>query len=183
MEAWDPAISAFVERLRALDDSAWRELYDQNYRKMYNFAYVRSGDPDLAEDVASEVFAAAVKGIGHFRYTGAPLNAWLYRIARSVTADSLKRRRTKPTVPIEDVEVIEEAWSPAADDRRDLTEAISKLKREHQEVLALVFQEGMSPSEAAQVMGKRAGTVRVLQHRALAALRRQMESPRSGKQR
>jgi RNA polymerase sigma-70 factor (ECF subfamily) len=183
LEAWNPSVSAFVERLRALDDAAWREFYDQSYRKMYNYAYVRCGDPEMAEDVASDVFAAAVKGISHFRYTGAPLNAWLYRIARSVTADHLKRRRSRPTVAIDDVEVVEDSWSPAADDRRDLSDAISRLKPEHQEVLHLVFQEGMTPSEAAEVMRKRPGTVRVLQHRALAALRRQLEEPKPGRKR
>jgi RNA polymerase sigma-70 factor, ECF subfamily len=179
LEAWDSSVAAFVERLRKLEDAAWRELYDLYYRKMYNFAYVRTGDPDLAEDVASEVFAAAVKGIRSFRYTGAPLNAWLYRIARSLTADQLKRRKKKPTVSIDDVDALEESWSPAIDDKRDLAAAMSKLKPEHQEVLVLVFQEGMSTAEVADVMHKRPGTVRVLQHRALAALRRQLQSPRT----
>jgi RNA polymerase sigma-70 factor (ECF subfamily) len=181
LEALNPSVAAFVERLRNLDDGAWRELYDGHYRKMYNFAYVRTGEPELAEDVASEVFAAAVKGIRTFRYTGAPLEAWLYRIARSVTADQLKRRRKKPTVPIDNVEALEESWSPAVDDKRDLVEAMSRLSAEHQEVLVLVFQEGMSSAEAGEVLGKKPGTIRVLQHRALAALRRAMQSPRESK--
>jgi RNA polymerase sigma-70 factor (ECF subfamily) len=175
--AFNPSTAAFVERLRAFDEGAWRQLYDEHYRKMYNFAYVRTGEPELAEDVASEVFAAAVKGIRNFRYTGAPLEAWLYRIARSVTADAIKRRRKKPTVPLEDTEVLEESWSPAVDDRRDLLAAISRLSREQQEVLMLVFQEGMTAAEAGDVLGKKPGTVRVLQHRALAALRRAMQEP------
>jgi RNA polymerase sigma-70 factor (ECF subfamily) len=173
-ESWSASAAAFVDRLKQLDDAAWQEFFNLHFRKMYNFAFVRTGDPELAEDVASDVFAAAVKGIGAFRYTGAPLNAWLYRIARSLTADQLKRRRKKPTVPIDDVELAGDNWSPVLDDKRDLARAISKLKPAHQEVLVLIFQEGMSTAEVAQVMHKKAGAVRVLQHRALIALRREM---------
>jgi len=58
---------------------------------------------------------------------------------------------------------------------------MAKLNREHQEVLTLRFLNDCSVSETAKAMGKNEGAVRVLQHRALAALRRQLKRPEGGR--
>ncbi len=82
-----------IEALRALYDAAWQGLYGEYFGRMRNFAYARTSDVTLAEDIAAEVFAAAVRGIGSYRETGAPIGAWLYRIARNITADQVEHRR------------------------------------------------------------------------------------------
>src|SRR5580765_8311379 len=106
-----------VERLRDLEPAAWQGLFDTYYRKMYSFAFVRTGDIQAAEDIAAEVFEAAAKGIRKYQVTGAPIGAWLYRIARNLTADHLEGRRRKPAVPIEDVELESPNWSAQLDER------------------------------------------------------------------
>ena len=58
-----PAVDYEVDRLKALDAAAWQDLFERHFKKMYAFAYARTGDPQAAEDIASEVFAAAAKGI------------------------------------------------------------------------------------------------------------------------
>jgi RNA polymerase sigma-70 factor (ECF subfamily) len=163
-----------VADLIALDGAAWQALFDAYYRKMYNFAYVRTGDSHLAEEVASEVFAAAVRGISRYRDTGAPIGAWLYRIARNITADYLDRRRRRPLVPLEGVQVELDSWTPGVEDAADLARGIARLTVEQQEVIALRFFTDCSLQEAAAALGKSVGAVKLLQHRALAALRKRM---------
>jgi len=169
-----------VERLRELDPGAWQQLFDTYYRKMYSFAFVRTGDIQAAEDIAAEVFEAAAKGIRKYRVTGAPIGSWLYRIARNLTADHLEGRRRKSALPIDDIELESPNWSAQLDERSDLLKGMSHLNHEHQEVLTLRFFNDCSVSETAKAMGKNEGAVRVLQHRALAALRRQLKRPEGG---
>jgi len=163
-----------IELLIALDADAWQSLYQRYFRKMYSYAFVRTGDADLAEEIAAEVFAAAIKGIRRYRPTGAPLAAWLYRIARNLTADQLERRRKYPSAPLETMVAEVASGATQIEDRADLARAIAGLTREQQEIIALRFFADCSVSEAAEALGKTTGTVKSLQHRALATLRRQM---------
>ena len=173
-----------IARLKNLDPDAWQDFFNEFYKKMYSFAYVRTGDVEAAEDIAAEVFAAAARGIDRYRPTGAPIGAWLYRIARNITADHLERRRRKPSVSIEGAEIDIESpnWSGQLDERSDLLKSIAGLNDEHQEVLVLRFFHDCSVSETAKAMGKNEGAVRVLQHRAILALRRRLApSSREGR--
>jgi RNA polymerase sigma-70 factor (ECF subfamily) len=165
-----------IERLLALDALAWEQLYDQYFRGLRNFAYARTGSLEAAEDIASEVFAAAVKGIRTYRHRGAPIGAWLYRIARNLTADQVDRRRRRPQVPLEETR---EPEAPAGsllqvEERDDLLRGMARLTREQQELIALRFFSDCSLEDTARAMSKSIGAVKVLQHRALASLRRQM---------
>jgi RNA polymerase sigma-70 factor (ECF subfamily) len=166
--------AGLVPRLVALEPIAWQELFDLYFRKLYRFAYARTGDPDAAEEIASETMAAAAQGIGRYRDTGAPIGAWLYRITRNITADHLERRRRRPQASLEAVEVESPSWAPGVEDSTDIARGLAKLTREQQEVIALRFYNDCSLAEAAEAMGKSVNAVKVLQHRALAALKRQL---------
>lgn len=177
----EPAqVTSPIAALVALDPDAWNQLFEQYYRKMYNFAYVRTGDVNAAEEIASEVFAAAARGISRYRDTGAPIGAWLYRIARNLTADHIDQRRRRPAVSLEATQLDIETASPDIDAATDLARSVALLTREQQEVIALRFFNDCSLQEAAAALGKSIGAVKLLQHRALAALRRQLtpEGPR-----
>ena len=57
---------------------------------------------------------------------------------------------------------------------RELRAAILRLTPDQREALILRYAGGLSADEAAQVMGRRAGTIRGLTFRAIEALRRQL---------
>jgi RNA polymerase sigma-70 factor (ECF subfamily) len=58
---------------------------------------------------------------------------------------------------------------------QEIRQALGRLRDDYQEVLVLRFLNDMSPNETAQVMKRSTGAVRVLQHRAIVALRKTME--------
>ncbi|RPJ38579.1 MAG: sigma-70 family RNA polymerase sigma factor, partial [Chloroflexi bacterium] len=68
----------------------------------------------------------------------------------------------------------EEAVDVRIEDR-NLRETIAKLREDYRNVLIFRFLSGLSPEETAQVMQRSVGAVRVLQHRALSALKDLME--------
>jgi RNA polymerase sigma-70 factor (ECF subfamily) len=170
-----PQASEPIAALIALEPQAWNDLFERYFREMYSFAYVRTGDTHLAEEIASEVFAAAARGISRYRDTGAPIGAWLYRIARNITADHVDRRARRPQVSLDAVELETESMARGIENATDLARSVAQLTPEQQEVIALRFYNDCSLQEAAAALGKSVGAVKLLQHRALAALRRQLD--------
>ena len=167
-----PETAEPLAALAAHEPAAWQALFEHYYEKMYRFAYVRTGDAGAAEEIASEVFVAAAAGIGRYRDTGAPFAAWLYRIARNQTVDYLERRRRRPVVNLDAVDVPAGAWDVAVEDAADIAAALQALTAEQQEVLVLRFFSDCSLEETANAMGKKVNAIKVLQHRALAAMKR-----------
>ena len=164
-----------IAALIALEPRAWQDLFERYYRKMYSFAYVRTGDVHISEEIAAEVFAAAARGIARYRDTGAPIGAWLYRIARNITADHVDRRAKRPTVSIDAVLLETEGMAARVENAADLAQGVARLTKEQQEVIVLRFYNDCSLQETAATIGKSVGAVKLLQHRALAALRRQLD--------
>ena len=149
----------------------WRDLHPRLV------AYYRVAAPSEADDIASDVWIEIARGIGRFRGDADAFRRWAFTIARRRLIDHQRRahrRRTDPT-PVETL-----AEVPAPDDPEALvvealtTETAVALVRglppDQADAVLLRVVAGLSAEDAAQVMGKRAGAVRVLQHRGLRRL-------------
>ena len=87
-----PDERSLVERAKT-DPGAFGELYDRYFHQMYRFVFSRMRDQTAAEDVTSEVFIKALKGIPRYQDTGRPFVAWLYQIAVNTVADRYRSSR------------------------------------------------------------------------------------------
>lgn len=167
-----------VLEAQAYSDRAWALIFDQHYPKMLNYCYLRTGNRTIAEDLASEVFLEALRGIRRYRYRGVPFSAWLYRIAHNLTVDYLRRNARQPAASLDETD--EHLGLPSNDEtgqanlRQDLLAALRKLTADQQQVILLRFFHDLSHEETAAIMGRHPGAVRVLQSRALSSLRRVM---------
>ena len=165
--------------LASLEPGAWRQLFHEHHQRIYNYAYLRTGNTADAEDIAANVFVEAVKGINRFQYRGAPVAAWLFRIAHNETVDHLKRRRRTATTSLENPEAADELQARdeigQTEDWRDVREAMGTLKQEYRDVLMLRLVEGQNVAETAALLGKTEGAVKVMQMRALRALRTRLD--------
>lgn len=74
---------------------AFGTSYARHERAVVAWLERRTGDPELAADLAAEAFAAALLGARRYRPGEAPASAWLYGITRHVLARSLRRRRVE----------------------------------------------------------------------------------------
>lgn len=104
--------------------------------------------------------------------------AWLYRTAHNIVVDHYRRRQHRDHLPLFDGIVDGEtdlAYTAEMHMAVDaVREALTQLTPDQHQVIALKFLTGLSNSEVAEVMEKPVGAVKSLQHRALAALRRQL---------
>lgn len=168
-----------VRHLKLREEAAWSRLYDLYYPSLYRYAFARLRSREEAEDVAAQVFLEALRGIDRFTYRGKPLLAWLYRIARNLTADTQRRELRRGPWAGRQAEAEEHA--PAADaslEVMELLEAIARLTIDQQEVVILRFFMALPARETAQILGKNETAVYALQVRAINALRR-MIAPRA----
>ena len=157
------------------DADAFGDLYEHYLARIYRYVFYRVNDVAEAEDLTETVFLKAWEVLSDYRIRRVPFDAWLYRIAHNAIID--RYRTHKETLPLEGrLEIDDVASGPENRlDRREtietLAQAVSQLSPIQQQVLTLRFISGLSHAETALVLDKSEEAVRVLQHRALSALR------------
>lgn len=186
-----------LDRDRPLVEAALREpaRFDALYRKylaqVYSYAYYELGHHHDAEDATERTFMLALSALPRFEERARPADGegastfrvWLFQIARNVVANVRRARRRQPEAPLEaaidlagphDIEArvtrraeADEAWA-----------AVTRLPDDRRRALVLRFVDEMSTAEIAGVLGRSEGAVRVLIHRGLRAVARDL-GPRS----
>lgn len=152
-----------VRQIAAGDDDALRELYAAHGQRLYAYAARVTGDPVVAEDVVQESLVAVWKSAGRFRGEGRVL-AWLLSIVHHKALNAI--RIQSPVTLDEQVDRLADT-SPSPDERialneqrRQLRASLGRLSLEHRTVLELVFYQGLSLSEAAQICDCPVGTIK-----------------------
>jgi RNA polymerase sigma-70 factor (ECF subfamily) len=179
-----------VEAARA-DPRHFEALYRKYVAQIYSFALYELRDQHAAEDATATVFMRALAGLPRFRERAeAPASSfrvWLFQIARHTLANTRRRARRQPESPIElalDVAASDDV--PATVTRReDLRRAwagVERLPDDRRRAVVLRLVHEMSTSEIAQVLGRSEGAVRVLVHRALRAVARDLNQAAADKQ-
>jgi RNA polymerase sigma-70 factor (ECF subfamily) len=170
-----------VARASAGDSEAFSFLYERNVSRIYNYIYYRIGSDADAEDITSRVFYRAFGHINTYVDKGVPFSAWLYRIAHNLIANWHRDTHRRKEVPLEDqIELPVKADHPEramekTQEVEQLLQGIRRLSPDRQQLLILKFVEDLSNAEIADIMGKSEGAIKSLYHRALIALRVEME--------
>ncbi|MGC5584247.1 sigma-70 family RNA polymerase sigma factor [Ornithinimicrobium sp. W1665] len=177
---------SLTTRAREGDAEAREELLAHVHRLAHRYARARLGTypaaSELSADVAQEVCMAVLTALPAYDERGVPFEAFVYRIAAHKVADAQRAQARGPVT----ADVQGPAWPQgrvssaeddvvAADEASRLRDVLSTLSQKHQEVLILRVAVGLTARETADVLGSTPGAVRVLQHRALAALRDRWE--------
>jgi RNA polymerase sigma-70 factor, ECF subfamily len=160
------------------DPAAFGELYERYVKQIYAYLYTNLGNQADAEDLTTQVFLAAWRGLSRYNERGA-FKSWLFRIARNQVIDH--HRKKKVVSPLED-ELVETGndWDQIkdleqAEDLRRLAVMVKKLSPEQVEYLRLRFVGHLSYAQIGQVVGKREDAVRMAITRLLAHLRKEWE--------
>jgi RNA polymerase sigma-70 factor (TIGR02952 family) len=167
-----------VARAQDGDAEAFGLIYDRYVRLVFRSVFYRVGDRTVAEDLTSETFVRALRRIDTLHYQGRDVGAWLVTIAANLLRDHVKSSRYRLEVTTGDPAVVdrptdgpEEAVVQRLVDE-ELLSCIRRLGGEQQECISLRLLHGLSVAETAEVMGKQAGAIRALQHRAVRRLAR-----------
>jgi RNA polymerase sigma-70 factor (ECF subfamily) len=165
------------------DPTAFDGLYLLFADRVFRYLLARIGDPDLAEDITSQVFLRLMEKVTIFRIgpqdNVAIFSAWLYRLAHNKMVDVLRSHKRTQEFPLEyAAHVISGHTMDVVEDRLDfqrVLDTLHVLNDQQREVIVLRFVEELSIAETAQIMQKSEGAVKALQHRALETLRRHLQ--------
>jgi RNA polymerase sigma-70 factor (ECF subfamily) len=159
------------------DREAFGELYLLYQKPIFRFVRYLVNDPHEADDLTSETFLRAWNAIDRFEDRDVSIDAWLLKIARNVAMRHLNVRNKRQHVDVEDV-VIEanpryspERLAEGSMEKDAVRRAILMLPNMQRHVIVLRFLEHRDYTEVEAILGKSAGAIRVLQHRALKALK------------
>ena len=171
---------ALVARLRAGDETAYREVVDAYRDRLLTVISRVAGAGADAEDLAQEAFLKAFAAIGRFDGRSA-LFTWLYRIAINTARDWHDHRRRRPTVPLEGadgplVDPVADDAGPehaaiAREERAAVRRALARLPEPFRTTLVLREMEGLSYEEIAETLEVSIGTVESRIFRARSKLR------------
>jgi RNA polymerase sigma-70 factor (TIGR02952 family) len=165
-----------VRQAQEGDAEAFGRLYDRYVTIVHRYAYHRVGDRATAEDVTSETFVRALRRIDSLSFQGRDVGAWLVTIARNIILDHVKSSRYRLEVTTADMRDADRATDGPEDavvqhlTNRELLACVQQLGSEQQECIVLRFIHGLSVSETAEIMGKKDGAIKALQHRAVRRL-------------
>ncbi len=177
-------IQTLVEQARGGDSRAVGGLYDAFAPRIYRFFRFRVATDDAAQDLMQKVFLKMVEQLPKYESRGVPFAAWLFRVARNTWID--EGRAHHATLSLDDLvgepadAGAPEALTQSTLDGERVRRAVAALPPDQREVIACRFFAGLTPRETAVLMGRNEGSVRVLQHRALAGLRRQLPDLNAG---
>jgi len=174
----DAAIERLVTDAQRGDAWAFGMIFDHYHEPIYRFIASRVNRPSDAEDLTQHVFVKALEALPRYESRGIPFGGWLFRLARNAVIDHVRTRHDHAELDsITDWTHGDAGPDEIAVVRQELDAvgaALAGLTDEQRETIALRFFAGLSAREAAEAMGKQEGTVRGLQFRAIAALRRQL---------
>lgn len=159
---------ALVREAQRGSEDALEELFRRHWRPAHRAAYLVTGDPIAAEDIAQEAFLAGVRALDRFDRRR-PFGPWLHRITvnRAIDFSRARALRAERSLP-PDAEDI----APEAREISDhLLAALRRLGPEHRAVVVLRYVLEYSPGEIARILELPRGTVNSRLRRALDHLR------------
>ena len=176
-----------VEAAQA-DPARFEALYRKYLAQVYSYAFYELRDHHEAEDVTERTFLAALTNLHRFEERARPADGegastfrvWLFRIARNAVAERRRGRRRHPEAQLEGAAFVAapvdlEADAVLRDDAAAAWRAVGRLEGDRRRAVILRFVDEMSTAEIAGVLDRSEGAVRVLIHRALRTVARDLD--------
>ncbi len=172
----EQAKSIATTRREAVGGAAVQEfqtLYQENLGLIYRYVYSKVGNREEAEDLTSQIFIKAVRGVDQERGIQS-IQKWLFQVARTTIADYWRAYYRISTNSLE--ELLEAGWEGPADEEpaaatnqpaERVKRILQALPQHYREVLTCRFLLNLSIKETALSMGLTEANVKVLQFRAL----------------
>lgn len=165
------------------DPNAFGEIYERTIQAVFRYCMIlTSGDEDMSWDLCSETYMKALKALPLYKDKGYQYTSYLYRIARNLYIDELRKKKKEREqikyIVDEDGEIagndedipdsilmMEEEDIERAAFLRKIKELITTLKPLEQELLHMRFEENMKYNDIAQILDIPLSSVKVKFHR------------------
>ncbi|MEQ8168168.1 MAG: RNA polymerase sigma factor [Candidatus Eremiobacterota bacterium] len=152
-----------IEAVARGEEFALEILFEHHYSSLWKYILVILKNPDDAKEVINETFFRAFRQIRHFRKEGT-FSAWLFRIARNLSLDYLKKRNFNHEL---------QTCNYVTDDplKERILEELEYIKQEYRDIIMLKDISGYTMQEISQIMCITVSAAKTLHHRAIKQLR------------
>ena len=156
--------AALIGRIAAGDKLAMRALFARHHVRVFRFVTRLVRDPQLAEDVVSEVFLEVWRHAAAFEARSAA-STWLLSIARFKALSSLRRRGEAQLDEVTAAAIPDSADDPEVTVRKKergeiLRDCLTRLSPDHREIVDLVYYQGLAIGQVAAIVGIPENTVK-----------------------
>ena len=169
------AEEALVLSAKTGDSNALSALLETFFPKLVRYGSINLGNPTEAEDFAADVMVSVLESIDRYRFSGAPLSAWVFRIGRNRLIDMSRRNKRVRTCAL--------GWDPVAEggtyDKVErhlagavIRKAVDSLPEEQRAVILLRYFADCDTATTARLLGRTEASIKSLRVRALRSLRR-----------
>ncbi len=145
------------------DEAAMQQLYSCYRPRLRRYLWYRlDHDPERVDDVLQETFLSIWRFAGSFRGASS-VTVWIFRIAMRCSLEAHRTDSRRPdghAAPLADDDHQTDSPEEAVLARLSLGEAMRMLSLKHREVLYLIFLQGFTPEEVAQILEVPLGTVK-----------------------
>ena len=164
-----------VERAKAGDTHAWRELYRAHAGRLLVWLNTRPSEDAAisSEDLAAEAWLTAAQKIKEFHGSSSDFAGWIFGIARNLAANSRRRSLRRVTQPTSEVPetTYDDGPEPLLVARDWVAHALRALPPRERDVVACMDVVGLDAESTARALGMSPVAVRVARHRGLKKLR------------
>ncbi|MFC5403656.1 RNA polymerase sigma factor [Cohnella soli] len=178
-----PSDGELMRLVRENNQEALSELYDRHARLVYSFAYRVTGDEALARETVQLVYTRLWTTKAEYDSSKGQFSSWLLTMTRNIAIDVLRReRRHRSMVPIDEMHNMTrdpdteapEAMLERSDRRSAIASASGLLSAAQRRVIDMLYWQGYTLQEIAELGEEPIGTVKNRLHQALKALRRHL---------
>jgi RNA polymerase sigma-70 factor (ECF subfamily) len=169
--------ATLLEAAKQMDREALVTIFDIYSPAIYNYAYRLCSDALIADYIVGDVFAKLLEHLSAGRGPSTNLRSYLYEMTYHMVVD--EARYSNRTTQLDKLEFIPQddySSNLSVEDqilfKNIMLAILTKLTVDQRHVIILRFLEGFSIHETAIIVGKEESNVKVIQNRAIAALRK-----------
>ncbi|MEO7718739.1 MAG: sigma-70 family RNA polymerase sigma factor [Capsulimonas sp.] len=175
---------AAMKRVVAGDAAAFEQIVKAHQLRLGRAAYAILGDRCAAQDAVQETFLRIWRSRAGYRRQSS-LSVYLQKILRNVCIDSLRERRSRPTVPLDSEsagDLTIDSVAETCELREAMVRGLAQLPEEQRSIVVLSEYEGFTYREIAEIVGCPYGTVASRKYAAMESLRKSLRPWMNGEE-
>ena len=154
-------------------------IYDKYIEKIYRFTFLKVNSKEIAEDITSDTFLKGWEAYQKSQNQIKNPQAFLYKIANNLIIDYYRIKGRTDIVSTENKRISDpriniEKKAKLSSDMDNIRIALSSLNQDYQNVIIWHYLDGIQVKEIAEIMDRSESATRVLLHRALKSLKKQV---------
>ena len=155
------------------NDQLFAEIYQEYYRRVYNYAFSRLLHREESEDATAEVFLILLQNLQSYDPKRSSVGTWINRITHNAVENYCRkayRRKEFPTTEL--IRETEREWEPEQPVNRRAYHILRQLSEEERAFLALRYELDMTNAEIGELMDLNPAAVSQRYHRLLEKCRK-----------